>query len=165
MKRLLRAVLTLCCLTFGCSVYTFSGSTLPSHLKTVDIPLLENQSMEPDIADEITRELNRQILADNLLRVVASDGDATITGSITSYLHEPYTYGAAATRQVSVEQYIVKITVQVDFMDNVKNVPLFKGPITGEGIYDFQKETEVDGRTRAIKDIVQRMLQSSLQSW
>jgi hypothetical protein len=163
--KLLLLTIVLCGLITGCGVYTFSGSTLPTHLKTVDIPILENQSMEPDIADEITRALNRQILTDNLLRVVASSGDATITGSITSYLHEPYNYGASATRQVSVNQYIVKITVQVEFMDNVKNVPLFKGPVTGEGIYDFQKETETEGRARAVKDIVQRILQSSLQSW
>ncbi|MBN1308993.1 MAG: hypothetical protein JXA18_13805, partial [Chitinispirillaceae bacterium] len=118
-----------------------------------------------DIADEITQELNRQILADNLLRIVATEGDATVSGGITSYLHEPYTFGAAATRQVSVDQYIVKITARMTFFDNVKNAPLFEGSITGEGIYDFQKETEAAGRDRAIQDIVRRILQSSLQSW
>ncbi len=164
MKRL-GVTLTILFFIAGCGVYTFSGSTLPSHLKTVEIPLLENRSMEPDIADEITQELNRQILANNLLRVVADEGDATISGSITSYLHEPYTFGAASTRQVSVDQYIVKIIVDVNFVDNVKEQPLFKGSITGEGIYDFQKENEDIGRSRAIKDIVQRILQSSLQSW
>ena len=165
MNRLLPTVAAFLSLATGCGIYTFSGSTLPSHLKTVDLPLFENRSMEPDIADEITRELNRQILADNLLRVVASEGDATVSGSISSYLHEPYTFGAASTRQVSVDQYIVKITAQVTFFDNVKNVPLFEGSITGEGVYDFQKETEAIGRAKAIKDIVQRILQSSLQSW
>jgi hypothetical protein len=164
MRKLVSA-LALCGLAAGCGIYTFSGSSLPSHLKTVEIPMLENQSMEPDIADEITRELNRRILADNLLRIVAGSGDATITGTISSYLHEPYTFGAAATRQVNVDQYIVKITADIDFMDNVKNVPLFKGSLTGEGIYDFQKETEADGRARATKDLVQRILQNSLQSW
>jgi hypothetical protein len=152
-------------LVSNCGIYTFSGSSLPSHLKTVDLPLMENQSMEPDIADEITQELNRQILENNLLRIVSTEGDATITGSITSYLHEPYTYGASATRQVDVDQYIVKIIAEVEFVDNVNNEPLFKGSITGQGIYDFQKDTEEVGRELAIKDLVQRILQSSLQSW
>jgi hypothetical protein len=165
MKQMLLITLASCLFTGGCSVYTFSGSSLPSHLKTVDIPLFENQSMEPDIAEEVTRELNKQILADNLLRVVAIDGDATVRGTISSYLHEPYTFGASSTRQVAVDQYIVKIIAQIDFTDNIKDVPLFKGSITGEGIYDFQKETEDTGRAKAIKDIVQRILQSSLQSW
>lgn len=165
MNRPLFIAATTLSLATYCGVYTFRGSSLPSHLKTVDLPLFENRSMEPDIADEITRELNRQILADNLLRVISTDGDATVSGSISGYLHEPYTFGAASTRQVSVDQYIVKITAQVAFFDNVKNVPLFEGTITGEGVYDFQKETEAAGRAKAIKDIVQRILQSSLQSW
>ena len=166
MKLSTAALTSIVCLACaGCSIYTFSGSSLPSHLKTVDIPLFENQSMEPDIAEEITQELNRQILDGNLLRIVQNEGDATVTGTITSYLHEPYTFGAASTRQVAVDQYIVKIIAQVDFTDNVKNVPLFEGSITGEGIYDFQKETEETGREKAISDIVQRILQKSLQSW
>lgn len=153
------------CLLGSCGIYSFSGSSLPSHLKTVDIPLFKNQSMEPDIADEITRELNRQILSGNLLRVVAEDGDATVEGVISSYLHEPYTFGATAERQVDVNQYVVRITAEIEFMDNKTNTPLYKGPIKGEGIYDFKNEEEKIGREKAIKDIVQRIMQNSLQSW
>ena len=151
--------------TAGCGIYTFSGSSIPSHLKTVDLPLMENQSMEPDIADDVSRELNRQILENNLLRIVSEDGDATISGSITGYLHEPYTYGASSTREVDVNQYIVKITADVQFLDNTTGTPLFKGSITGQGIYDFQKETEDKGKEIAMQDLIQRILQNSLQSW
>jgi hypothetical protein len=149
----------------GCGIYSFSGSSLPSHLKTVELPLLENQSMEPDIADDIAGELNEQILSGNLLRIVTSDADAVISGSITNYQHEPYTFGAAETRQVDVEQYIVKITAQITFYDNVNDEPLFEGPVNAQGIYDFSKESEEIGKERAIKDMVERILQSSLQSW
>jgi len=152
-------------LFIGCGIYSFSGSSLPSHLKTVELPLLENQSMEPDIADDIAKELNQQILSGNLLRIVSADGDATISGSITNYRHEPYTFGAADTRQVDVEQYIVKIDAKITFFDNVKDEPLFDGNINAQGIYDFADETEEIGKERAIKDMVERILQSSLQSW
>ncbi len=165
MRKAALYLITALLLIIDCGIYTFSGSTLPSHLKTIDLPIFENRSMEPDIADEISRELNKQILADNLLKITTAKGDATVSGTVTSYVHEPYTFGAASTRQVNVEQYIVKITAEVEFSDNVKNKPLFKGSITGEGVYDFQKETEAVGRSKAIKDIVQRILQSSLQSW
>jgi hypothetical protein len=149
----------------GCGVYTFNSSSLPSHLKTIDIPLLSNQSMEPDIAEEITKELNRQILADNLLRIVSSEGNATIRGSVTSYTNEPYTFGATSTRQVNVDQYVVKITADIEFFDNVKDTPLFKEPISSQGVYDFAKETEAIGRNRAILELVRKILQNSLQSW
>ncbi len=44
--------------TYGCGIYTFNGSSLPADLKTVEIPLFLNNSMEPNVADEITQELN-----------------------------------------------------------------------------------------------------------
>lgn len=153
----------LCCT--GCGIYSFSGSSLPSHLKTVTLPLVGNQSMEPDVADELTRELNRQILADNLLRIVSDNGDATILATVVSYTHEPFTFGAASTRQVDVDEYIVKVRAEVEFYDNVKDAALFKETLEGQGKYDFTKEVEVDGRKRAVLDLVQRILQSSLQGW
>jgi hypothetical protein len=149
----------------GCGVYTFSGSTLPGYLKTVDIPLFANQSLHPEVADELTSRLNREVLSSNLLRVVASDGDATISGRVLSYTHHPYTYDAKGYRDVEVKQYAVTITVDIEFMDNKKKEPLFKGTISGEGIYELASETEETGRQRALDEIVEQVLQSSVQSW
>lgn len=152
------------CMISSC-FYTFSGSTLPSDLKTVDIPLFVNESMQPNIADEITQQLNQQMLSYNLLRIVSERGDATITGTVTSYDNTPYTFGASAAKQVDVEQYKVSVTAQVQFIDNNRNKPLFDGTVTGEGTYDFKTETEDIGREKAIADIVQRVLQNTIQSW
>lgn len=163
MKKILIFILFL--IEIQCGIYTFSGSTLPVHLKTIEIPELQNQSLKPNLSEEITEELNRRILSENLLRVVSNNGDASIKGTILNYIHEPYTFGATATRQVAVEQYIVKINVKIEFYDNVKNSPIFEGEITGEGVYDFQKENEEIGKKRAINDLVTRILQKSLQSW
>ena len=148
----------------GC-IYSFSGSTLPSHLKTVEIPLFSNQSLEPNVADEITQELSKELLGNNLLKVVQKNGDAEITGNITSYVNSPYTYGASDTRQVNVTQYVVRITIDVEFLDKKKDEPIYKGTVTGEGIYDLQKENEQTGKTKAIKEIVQRIMQNSVQGW
>jgi hypothetical protein len=154
------AVLALLC---GC--YTFSGSTLPPHLKTVEVPLFANQSLEPNVADEITQELSRELLQSNLLKVVERDGNAVISGSVTSYTNAPYTFGASETRQVSVQQYSVKITVDVEFLDRKKDEPIYKGAITGEGIYNLSNENEQAGKQKAIKEIVQRIMQNSVQGW
>src|SRR5512136_987237 len=52
----------------GCG-YSFSGSSLPSHLKTIAIPVFENQSLDPTIADEVTSGVLDQFLEDNRLKV------------------------------------------------------------------------------------------------
>ena len=148
----------------GC-LYTFNGSTLPAHLKTVEIPLFSNQSLEANIADEITQRLSREIVGGNLLKVVEHGGNAVITGAVTSYSNTPYTFGATETRQVSVQQYVVRITAQVEFTDKKKDEAIYKGTVTGEGIYDLQKENEQTGKTKAITELVQRILQNSVQGW
>jgi len=165
MKRLRSAVPALLSLSLCSCIYTLSGSSLPSHLKTVEITLFANQSLEPNVADEITQALNSEVVSSNLLKVVQRDGDAVISGTVTSYSNTPYTYGASDTRQVSVQQYVVRVTAQVEFMDKKKNEPLFKGSVTGEGIYNLQTQKEQDGKLAAIKELVQRIMQNSVQGW
>jgi hypothetical protein len=148
----------------GC-IYSFTGSSLPSHLKTVEIPLFSNQSLEPNVADEITTELNKQIISANLLKIVQRNGDASVSGVVTSYSNTPYNYSAAGTRQVDVQQYIVRITADVEFMDKKKDAVIYKGTVTGEGVYDVQKLTERDGKQKAESEIVQRIMQNSVQGW
>lgn len=150
---------------YGCGVYTFNGSTLPSYIKTIDIPLFKNLSLEPNIADEITTELNKRMVSDNLLRVITDRGDATLYGEVNNYLNEPYTYGTTETRKVNVDQYIVRVTADVDFLDNKSDKSLFKGPVTGEGIYNFSSEQESVGREKAVADLVRKILEKSVQSW
>ncbi len=159
-------VLSLCAaLACGCGVYTFNGSTLPAHLKTVDIPLFGNQSLQPGVADDITAQLATKIVSMNLLRVASSGGDATLRGKVVDYSNTPLTYGTTGARQVTISQYVVHITVEVEFLDNKANSPLFKGTVTGEGVYNFQTQTEANGRTTAEADVVQQILQKSVQSW
>lgn len=164
MKKSARILSFLLLLLCGC-LYTFTGSSLPSHLKTVEIPLFTNQSLQPMVPDEITQELSRQLLAGNLLRVVDRNGDAVITGTVTSYTNDPFTFSASDTRQVSVQQYVVRIIADVEFTDRKKGTSLYKGAVTGEGIYDLQKENEIIGRQKAVKDLAQRIMQNSVQGW
>jgi len=155
----------ICCLLCSCGIFTFSGSTLPKHLKTVDIPIFSNSSLQSGVAEEMTNTLSKKVLSENLLRVVNTAGDATISGTVTYYNNSPRTYESNGARSVTISEYIVKISVDVDFMDNKNNTHLFKGIVSGQGIYDFQKETEQTGRLRAEEDIVEQILQNSLQSW
>jgi hypothetical protein len=149
----------------SCGFYTFSGSTLPAHLKTVDIPLFANQSLMPGVAEELTDALTKRIVSMNLLRISSGRGDATIRGKVVDYSNLPRTYGTSGVRQVTVSEYVVHITVEVEFADNKGNSALYKGNITGEGIYDFAKQNETLGRANAEKDVVDQILQHSVQSW
>ncbi len=154
-----------CFICMGCGIYTFSGSTLPGHLKTVDIPLFIDQSLQPGVAEEITSELNQEILDNKLLKPVSQNSDASFNGKVLSYKNHPYTYGTESIRQVNVTSYSVTISVDIEFYDNKKDKVLYKGVVTEEGIYDFETETEEDGKKRAVKKIIDQIMQNSVQSW
>jgi hypothetical protein len=159
------ASLAIAFLAVGCGIYTFSGSTLPAHLKTIDIPLFVNQSMQPDVAEAITSKLTEKVSQQNLLKNIARNGDATINGKVLSYTNQPYTYGSEGYRNVNISQYAVTIKVEVSFWDNKKDQAIYEGTITGEGIYDFSTKTEADGRTLAITKIIDQVIQNSVQGW
>jgi hypothetical protein len=159
-------ILIICILFIECGIYTFSGSTIPGHLKTVNIPLFKNQSLQPDIAETITSELTKNIQQNNLLKPVANNSDATINGKVIKYGNNPDYYGSNENRDVNVSSYAVQIQVEVEFLDNKKDKELYpKMVITEEGIYDFKTETEKLGQQRAIEKIVNKIMQNSMQSW
>ena len=162
--RFLLAVLSVTLLFLaGCSIYSFSGSTLPGHIKTVEIPVFGNSSLEPGIDDEITAELSREILRSQL-RPANQNADAVISGTVTRYVNRPHTFGGSG-ELVNVELYIVQISADVEFFDNRRGQPIFKGTVSGEGTYDFQNENEQHGRAKAVKNLVERIIQNSVQMW
>jgi hypothetical protein len=149
----------------GCGIYTFSGSTLPGHLKTVEIPLFINQSLQPGVAEDITSSLNERMDRSNLLSPVSHNSDATFNGKVLSYENTPYTYGSETVRAVTVKSYVVRISVEVEFYDNRKDKSIYKGVVTEEGIYDFNQQSEADGKKIAVEKIIDRIMQNSVQSW
>lgn len=164
MKQLFEVVILVFVLT-GCGVYTFNQSTLPSYFKSIDIPLFINQSSEPDVAASITKKLTASVLStSNQLKLIQSNADASIYGTVLSYDNNEYQYDVTKARTADVDEYLVRIVVKVQFLDNHKNESLFDGMVTGEGTYG-KAETEEIGRRKAVDDVVEQVLQNSIQSW
>ncbi|MDR3013448.1 MAG: LPS assembly lipoprotein LptE [Chitinispirillales bacterium] len=147
----------------ACSIYSFSGSTLPPHIRTVEIPVFDNATLEPGINDDVTTELSREILRSQL-RPANQNADATIRGSVTRYSNRPHTFGAGGA-EVQVEQYVVRVSADVEFFDNRRETIIYKGTVSGEGVYIFESEDELAGRDRAVKDLVEKIIRNSVQMW
>ena len=159
----LPAVTALTLVLASCSIYSFSGSTLPAHIRTVHIPIFANSTLEPGISDDVTTELSREILKSQL-RPGNQDADATISGTVTRYVNRPQTFGAGGD-EVNIEQYIVQISAEVEFFDNVRKYSIYKGTVSGDGLYNFQSESEETGRVKAVQNLVERIIQNSVQMW
>jgi hypothetical protein len=66
-------------LLLACGPYSFSGTTLGG-IKTVYIPVFENETIEYGLGDELTNDVTSAIVADNTLKVVGQNAaDAIIS--------------------------------------------------------------------------------------
>ena len=116
------SLLVLPFLIFGCA-YSFTGSSVPSHLKTIYIPFcIDNTgSGEPTLADDFTSKLIDQFISDNSLSVSDKPKtDAMLDCTINSIQDAPTVIQSGETvsmrrltinARVIYKDYVLKKTV------------------------------------------------------
>ncbi len=148
----------------SCGIYSFTGSSIPSHLKTVAIPLFEDRTTQPGLAAELTRSVRQAYIENNSLRVTEQGANATLLVTLTGYRNEPSSYD----EQGYVREYRVVITAAAVFRDEQKKTDLWKEDnITARGPYTVSSpaETEEDGKRRALKELSTYLIENTLSGW
>jgi outer membrane lipopolysaccharide assembly protein LptE/RlpB len=151
----------------GCG-YTVR-SALPSHLKTLAIPVFGNNTVESGLADEVTRALVEAFVQDRHLKLVQErDADAVLRGTIVAYRNQVFGY----TSQERATQYEIVLTVQIAFRDMIKNRDVWKeDALSARTTYNVvpvgtqPAQTELDGRTDAIKKLADQIVSRTVQGW
>jgi len=98
----------------GC--YSFTGASVPPHLKTIAIPLFDDQSGsgEPNLREQLTQKLLDGFMRDNNFQLTDKKScDALLLGMISSLQNEP----AVVTRGVTTKTNRITITVKASFRD------------------------------------------------
>lgn len=144
----------------GC--YSFSGSTLPPHLRTLRIHPVENRTLEPSMPDRIFRGLQDGYRTRSSLRQVNGPADAELFGTLVQYSHQPQSTAGSA-----VTTWRVDILFRAVFVDQVRGDTLYADErVPGYGYYTPDAgETEETGRTRAIENLVQTLLDQTVLAW
>ena len=111
---------------WGCG-YQMAGrgaSQLPPHLKTIAIPVFENNSGEPTIQRPFTEALRRAFITDGRLQLVnnKSGADLVVTGTLTKYWIRAVAFNSF---DVAIE-YWVYLEADVLVKDQVKNQTYLK---------------------------------------
>jgi len=151
----------------GCG-YTVRSS-LPSHLKTLAIPIFGNNTVEFGLADDITQSLVNGFLADRSLRIVQErDANAVLRGSVVAYRNQVFGY----TSSERATEYEIVLTVQVAFRDMIKNRDVWKeDALTVRTTYNVvavgtePAKTETDGRKEVIQKLTDQIVSRTVQGW
>ena len=147
----------------GC--YSFTASTLPSHIKTVKIHEVEDKTLDPVLANNI-REGVVEMFRKNAggVRLVNDNANADFEMTLLSYTNKPENYNSNS----DVETYRVTIRVSVKFFDNVKERVIYESKsLSAEGTYDVQANETEDrhGQARAIEKMQDLIITNALAKW
>ena len=147
----------------GC--YSFTASTLPSHIKTVKIHEVEDKTLDPVLANNIRAgvlEMFRKNAGG--VRLVNENANADFEMVLLSYTNKPENYSSNS----DVETYRVTIRVSVKFYDNVKERVIYESKsLSAEGTYDVQANETEDrhGQARAIEKLQDLIITNALAKW
>ncbi len=149
-KILLTFVLTAIVLA-GCR-YSFTGASVPPHLKTIAIPIFKDRSGsgEPTLRDDFTNQLIQKFIDDNSLQVTdKSNANALLECTIISLRDAP----AIISGGEKVTTRRVTITVQAVYKDLVKRKTIFNKNFSNFG--DYNNEGDIQTlREQAIQKAV-----------
>jgi hypothetical protein len=118
----------------GC--YSFTGSSLPAHLKTIAIPVFEDRSGAgiAQFRGELTGGLAEKIESQSALRLTPSmsRADALLEGAIISFSDAPSQLSSKTERAMTNR---VTLVVQVTMIDRMKKTPIFAQSFVGFSDY------------------------------
>ena len=118
----------------SCCSYSFTGASVPSHLKTVSIPVADDRSGAgvPGLRELFTSMLTQKFIDDNSLRVSDRvNANASIDCTISSFSDAP----AVVSGGDNVTTRRVTIGVQVIYKDLVKRKTIYEQNFSNYGDY------------------------------
>ena len=153
----------------GCGVYGFSSSLLPGHIKTVGVPLMENDTDRRDLPTALADSLVEAFIDDNTLKVVDErNADSIVEGTILEYRRTPFTYDA----NENVQTYRVEIVLEARFVDVRKNNVLWEEQRLSQwDTYNFVSvggqpaEDEETAIGRVLVKLTDDILNRSVEGW
>ena len=125
----------------GCSYYSMAGS-IPANINNVYIPLIENDTAEFEISENLTSKITQEIAIQNILKITDnSNSDSTILGLITSATDGPFTFDS----NEQVDEYRFSISLKILWVDNENEKNLIEKTFTGFGNYSINNDPSSDG--------------------
>ncbi|HEV8537694.1 MAG TPA: LptE family protein [Bacteroidota bacterium] len=148
----------------GC--YSFRGGSVASHLKTIAIPLFDDQSgsAEPGLREKFTNKLIDRFRQDNSLEVTdKTRSDSVIEGIIISLVDDPY----VVVQGESVTQRKVTIAVKATYRDAKLNKQVWDKQLSNWGTYELGggAEQRLAGIDAAIDKLTEDILNETVSSW
>ncbi len=147
----------------GCGVYSFSGA-VATDIKSISIPLFENQTAEFGIQETITDALVAGFQREGILKIVdESHADAILHGIILNISDTPNTY----TADEHVSEYRFQITCEITLVKTTTGEDLWKQTFSTWGNYTYTGsfEDRQTGMDEALRKLTEDILNRIVANW
>ncbi len=149
----------------GCP-YSFTGASVPPHLKTISIPIVEDQSGygDPALRDRFSQQLLQRFVNDNTLQPAdRSTADSIIEGVITAVKDAP----AVVEGGDQVAKRRISITAHVVFRDLKLRKKVWEKDFTQWGDYSSGGglTQRNEGIAEAVRKITEDILNETVAGW
>ncbi len=149
----------------GCS-YSFKGGTVPPHLSTVAIPVVDDVSGygDPSLRDQFTRELTQRFITDATLELAdRNTADAVLEGSIVEVRDAPNVLQGGE----QVAQRRITVRVKMVFNDLKLRKKMWEKEFSNWGDYPSgggltQRQA---GISEAVRKITEDILNDTVAGW
>ncbi len=146
--------------------YTLVGQgSLPKHIKTIAIPVFQNNTLEEGIEDIITRAIIDVYVKGGKVRLISeTEADAMLRGTIRTYdASEVVTYND----RNEPSSYKLKVTVDIEFQDLTNDKILWRADNLTEdadfdGGPDFDITTQQENQAKALKQLAKELAERVL---
>ena len=156
---LILLLITTALINFGCGAYSFTGASVPAHLKSIAIPVAEDKSPAaiPGLREQLTDELIQKFINDNSLQVAErSRADATLECVITTVTDAP----AIVSAGEEISSRRLTINVRVIYKDLVQKKTIFENTFNNYG--DYVPGQAENNRDNAIQEAVDKISEDIL---
>ncbi len=149
----------------GCA-YSFTGSSIPSDMKTIAIPVFDDVSgyTEAGLREAVTNSLIQRFIQDNTLQVIDRKfSDTILEGIILNVRDEPY----VITGSERVNSRRIVIQVRVKFIDQRSKKQLWEKSFSQYSDYaseggQFAKQQAIQ---KAIENLTEDILIATVSDW
>lgn len=149
----------------GCT-YSFKGGSVPPHLKTVAIPIVEDQSGygDPTLRDLFTKQLVEIFTNDNTLQLTdRNSADSMLEGVVTDVKDAP----AVIQGGEQVAQRRITVTVRMTFQDLKLRKKMWEKSFSNWGDYPSGGglTQRSEGITEAVRKLTEDILNDTVAGW
>ena len=131
--------LQLCILS--CGIYSLAGS-IPPHIKSIAIPLMDNQTSDFSLSENLTDEVIGKFNESGVLSIKDEKiAHSILNGTIKKITDGPYSYN----KNESVSEYRYKVDVKIAWYDRIIEKNIIEKNYSGFGAYGLSGDISSDG--------------------